>query len=278
MSINNKIGIIYCRISKQKKTNYLNELSLDAQEQCCNNFCIQNNIFVKKIYKEIHSAYVNKKLPILDLLIDEIQQNEILIIYDVSRFSRRITNGIQRAQNIIDKGCYIFSIRENCGYSSSFDRLKFNEALNLAENESNNISDRIKNQINIRRKKGYFIGGRVPFGKNKVLRNNKFYLIDNEREKKIIDKIIDMRDNQKCTYKEIKMNLNLTLSASKIYYIYKKNKNAKRETQNIEPQNECIFFNDINNLQNRLNIMNINETQNTENINSSPQNNMCVIS
>jgi len=154
-------AVIYCRISVADRTG--NSYSLDNQYNICNEYCKTNNIGVKRVVYETISARNMKNLDTLNQLIDEITPNTLIVVSSVSRFGRNVLKALLLLEKMEEKKISIHCVNENIGYKLISDRFTFRTLLNLAEFESDQISDRIQTSIKIRKDNDNVIG-RPKFG------------------------------------------------------------------------------------------------------------------
>lgn len=189
-----KTGIIYSRSSSKKQNDYLtNSNSLETQISSCVKHCINENINILKIEKEIVSARNGDKQKILLDIINS-NKNILLIIFDISRFSRNIFDGMDMLKKCIDKKIIIYSLKDNFYVKDFNDITKFNNILSNAHAhaESDAISFRVKKSIEFRKSKGEFLGKR-RFGYDVVKEDNKKKLKVNNQEQNIIELILKLK-------------------------------------------------------------------------------------
>ena len=101
--------VVYNRVSKQKQ-NSTDSLSLKVQESICNDYAQANNIIINSIYKEVHSAY-RKPPTVLNTVIN--LKTHIILISDLSRFSRSINVGLIMAEAALSNKNHLIFIKEN---------------------------------------------------------------------------------------------------------------------------------------------------------------------
>lgn len=205
---NEKNAIIYCRLSKPNKKNVLsgnnNEKSLESQENECVKFCKNNNLRIKEVVCEICSAYNKKnKQNKLENILNNITSNDILIVWEISRFTRNIIDGTRRINIIRSKNAGIYIVNDRCGYPMTCEYPDIIRRIIYAQQESDIISERIKRSIKTKREKGSYIGSFAPYGK-KIIRdnNNISRLENNDDEQFVIKKIMDLYDDGK-NYEDI---------------------------------------------------------------------------
>jgi len=188
----NKTAIIYARSSTEKQNNLMtNSHSLEIQTSNCVKFCIENNINIIKIETEIISARTCKKQNIL-LNIINTNNNILLVVFDISRFSRNIFDGMNMLRNCIDNKITLYLLKENIYIQDLNDITRFNNLLSNAHAESDAISFRVKKSIEFRKSNGIFLGKR-KFGYDVIVENKNKKLKINDNEQKVIELILILK-------------------------------------------------------------------------------------
>lgn len=186
---------IYNRVSSTNQNSYMNNISLQVQESLCGKFAAENNLNVLRVHKEVHSVF-NKIPEVLNTVIN--LHKYVILIADVSRFSRSETIGYDMAKKAIDNNNTLVFIQEKlvCSTHAELEQLKVH--LKKSEDESKTISMRIKNAKTYLQENGMYSGGLVPYG----------YSVDN---KKLI-----INTNEKNIIKFIKLCQTDNISASEL--------------------------------------------------------------
>lgn len=153
--------VIYNRVSSLSQNIYNRSVSLQAQEQICLKFAHENKLRVKSIYKEIHSAFNQKPKILSDLMKNK---KQTIIISSIDRYSRNVEVGLKLAMDAFKNKNKIIFIQEQyvCGNHNDLNTLK--RFLQISENESKTISNRIKKARNFLINNGMFAGGTIPYG------------------------------------------------------------------------------------------------------------------
>ncbi|AYV80828.1 MAG: serine recombinase [Harvfovirus sp.] len=155
-----QLGAIYCRKSSVGKY-AIKELSLNVQNDVCKEYCVKNNISVQEDMRiaETVSAREMSKMVELEKLIKKLGENAVLVVSNVSRFSRNVQQAIPVLELLRKNNIFVHSVNDNCRYDNDFNnRHHFRQMLSQAEFESDQISDRANKSIESRRKKGCKIG------------------------------------------------------------------------------------------------------------------------
>lgn len=198
-NFNTRNAVIYIRVST-------NEQEIDAQRYTCEQFCLQNNLNVLKIYIEKCSAFKNKSQPKLHKLIKENEKCN-LIVFSIDRFSRNIKNADEFVKKLEQKNITLISIKENINLNTALGKHNFRNYINAAQYESELISERVKNSINYRKANNIHIG-QAPYGYK--IENKK--LVKNTQELAIINFIISNFGRRK-TSEELTRDLYVVLTA-----------------------------------------------------------------
>lgn len=182
--------IIYCRVSS--KNQFIEGVSLQVQQEKCTKYCREKGYTIKDTILEVASA---KKIQKQKKLLHLAKRNDFdaLIIYDVSRFSRNVTDGMNLVQRLSKRKIYIESITENLGTTNSFSyEFTIVSLLNNAEYQLKQMIQKIK-ESRIKKESMGHCFGKCPYGYkvqwNKNIRN----FIEDEYQQKVIDFIRSMK-------------------------------------------------------------------------------------
>ena len=176
--------VIYTRVSTEIQAEK-EFSSCESQEQKIRSFIeSQNNWQVAKIYSDAGYTGVNTNRPALQELLEDIKQNKIdvILVYKIDRFTRSPKDFYQLIE-VFDKFNISFiSVTERFDTSTPAGRLLRNIMLTFAQFERELTSERTKDKLLERAKKGMWNGGSPPYG---YQRENK-KLIINRKEAEII--------------------------------------------------------------------------------------------
>lgn len=178
--VNNK-AIIVSRVSTTKQTN---GISLDSQEEYGKKFIRDNQMILTSTYKRIGSAYNNEKT-LKDIFNNN--SNVAILFYDASRFSRNIEHAEKMLDLVDEKNITLVFLHENLTYRNGFDRKKILNHVQKYQDESSQIGRRISDAKKSAKEKGYYTGGRLPYGYDAVQKENgKYVLMKNKYEQDVI--------------------------------------------------------------------------------------------
>jgi DNA invertase Pin-like site-specific DNA recombinase len=154
-------AIIYCRSSTINQNNY-NHCSIDTQIFNCREYCKQNSLKVINLLTEVCRAnkYTNQKA-LLKIISNF--QNINLIIYDATRFSRCVLDGVVLLNKCKENNIIIHNVKDNYSTINHQGYINFIDGIKNGESESKILSDRIKSSIRYRRSLGNEFG-KPPYG------------------------------------------------------------------------------------------------------------------
>jgi len=191
--------------------------SCEAQEEKIRSFVkSQNNWLVFKVYSDAGYTGANTNRPALQELLEDIKQRKIDIVlaYKIDRLTRSPKDFYQLIEVFDKYNVDFISITERFDTSTPAGRLLRNIMLTFAQFERELTSERTKDKLLERAKKGMWNGGNPPFGYEKKGKK----LIINKKEAEIVRMIFE-------TYLE-------TSSINRVYDFLKK-KNIKNRQGKI---------------------------------------------
>jgi len=163
------MSIIYCRSSTLKQNQY-NHMSIETQLFHCQNYCEENKLKISYFESEVCRAVsISNQRKLLKII--NTNRNINIIIYDASRFSRSVYDGINLLRKCKNKNIIIHLVKDLVTSNNRFGYLKIVDGIKNAEIESATASERVRNAIKFRRSLGHKIG-RCPFGYKVVKTNN----------------------------------------------------------------------------------------------------------
>ncbi len=175
---------IYTRVSTdnqaEKEFN-----SCEAQEEKIRNFVkSQNNWEVFKVYSDPGYTGANIDRPALQELLEDLKQGIInnVLVYKIDRLTRSPKDFYQLIEYFENYNVSFISITERFDTSTPSGRLLRNIMLTFAQFERELASERTRDKMFERAKKGLWNGGLVPFGYKKE--NKKLFV--SSKEAKIV--------------------------------------------------------------------------------------------
>ncbi|MDK9859663.1 recombinase family protein [Staphylococcus equorum] len=156
----------------------LKQKSLAAQKQTINTLAKKHNIPHITFYSDKQSGRTDKRNGYQQIT-ELIQQGQcnVLCCYRLNRLHRNLKNALKLMKLCQTYNVHILSVHD--GYfdmNKAFDRLKINVFISLAELESDNIGEQVKNGLREKAKQGKLITTHAPFGYHY---NNGIFMINN---------------------------------------------------------------------------------------------------
>ncbi|MDU0464971.1 recombinase RecA [Staphylococcus chromogenes] len=144
----------------------IKQQSLSAQKQKIKSLAEKHNIQNITFYSDKQSGRTDKRNG-YQQIITLIQQGhcDVLCCYRLNRLHRNLKNALKLMKLCQKYHVHILSVHD--GYfdmNKSFDRLKLNIFISLAELESDNISEQVKNGLREKARQGKLITTHAPFG------------------------------------------------------------------------------------------------------------------
>ena len=174
----NKTQIKNCAIYTRVSTDIQAEKefsSCEAQEEKIRSFIkSQNNWQAYKVYSDAGYTGANANRPALQELLEDIKERKIDIVlaYKIDRLTRSPKDFYQLIE-VFDKCQTDFiSITERFDTSTPAGRLLRNIMLTFAQFERELTSERTKDKLLERARKGFWNGGRPPYGYEKKIKNS----------------------------------------------------------------------------------------------------------
>ena len=229
MKNNEKIlrAALYIRVSSEEQVRH--GYSLSSQRQRLNEYCKEKKYKIVDIYadegKSARTKLRNRKE--LLRLVGDVKENKIdrIIFWRLDRWFRNIAD-YYKVQDILDK----YNVDWECtdeeyNTTTSNGRLHLNIKLSIAQNESDQTSDRIKFNFSRMIKNGNVIVGKqgMPLGYTIAGEKKQKRMIKDEETEKIVE---DMWNNIKSTgsirktlfYINNKYNLNICYDSMRHYF------------------------------------------------------------
>ncbi|WP_147255657.1 recombinase family protein [Streptomyces sp. PT12] len=164
---------LYTRKSKRlKKDDHRREQSTDAQREQGHRWAHRNGYAVRKVWKDIQSAFKDVKRSDFDRALRALAQAEVpaLWAYAIDRFSRK---GAEDLLKVIGKARVIFDM-DGLDSNESRDRRWIINRAEEAREYSEQLSQRVCDTKAEQRDKGLWVAGRPPWG-YKVTRDRYLY-------------------------------------------------------------------------------------------------------
>lgn len=170
-----------------------------------------------------------KNRELLTDIINQLEKDNVLIIYSVTRLARRAKDSLDIYETIKQKGAYLASVKENIDSTGPAGTLMYQMLAILAEFESNQISERVSDSMKYIRENNRF-NGKPPFG-YKLSNGHQSDLIPDPDEQSIIQIIMRKIDETYTTKSGKEKNKNLNKIAKEL-----------NEEGIIPPKNSKIWY------------------------------------
>ena len=190
---------IYLRKSRDED-NETRDVTLARHEKLLNEYCERNNLYIKKIYKEVVSGEsIAARLEMQRLLVDVTAGKfDGVVCIELERLSRG--NQVDQAEilEVFKKtGTKIFTLNKTYDFSTDneIDEEFFEFGLFMSRREYKVICRRLSRGRTAALLEGYYTGSSLPYGFYKEKRGKGYVLYPNEEEAKIVRLIFDMYTN-----------------------------------------------------------------------------------
>lgn len=186
--------VIYARYSSKKQ----NETSIEAQLKECYEFCRKNNyIVIGEYIDEALTGKNDNRLQFQKMMKDSWQKKfQGIIVYKLDRFARNRYDSAIYKSKLKKNGVRGYSAIENIGDDAS-GILMESVLEGMAEYYSAELAQKVNRNMMLNAEKGYFNGGKVPFGFDlETIQFNgykKRKLIINKDLQPIVRKIFEMK-------------------------------------------------------------------------------------
>ena len=173
--------------------------SLDAQREACEAYIKSQQhegwILIEKQYNDGGFSGGNLDRPALKELFNDIKNDriDIVVVYKVDRLTRSLLDFAKIVELFDAHSASFVSVTQNFNTTTSMGRLTLNILLSFAQFEREVTGERIRDKIAASKKKGMWMGGRVPIGYE---RKDKKLIIETSgatKVKKIFEKYIELK-------------------------------------------------------------------------------------
>lgn len=179
-----KDAIIFCRVSTPQQAG-MGNMSFSVQESKGFECCRILKLVCRSVIKTVESAYTGKPTTMFKLLS---KRGKCIVIYDVSRFCRRVGHGKELLRKALKNNVTLFFVSEGLIYGNNFEKSEklILDKLRIAEEESKAIGRRVSHALREKKRRGFYTGGTVPYGKKVVNVQGGKKLVDEEHESNVI--------------------------------------------------------------------------------------------
>jgi len=166
--------------------------SLDAQREACAAYITSQRhegwVMLPDHYDDGGFTGGNMDRPGLKQLLAEVKAGrvDVIVVYKVDRLTRALSDFAKIVDVLDAAGASFVSITQAFNTTSSMGRLTLNVLLSFAQFEREVISERVRDKIAASKRKGMWMGGRVPLGYDVVERK----LVVNKSEAELVRHIM----------------------------------------------------------------------------------------
>ena len=167
---------VYCR--KSTDENLLTDFnSLDAQREAAENYIASQRangwVCLPTRYDDGGFSGGNTNRPALQQLLKDCENGlvDIILVYKIDRLSRSLTDFADLSKKFDEWGVQFVSVTQEINTATSAGRMMLNILVTFSQYEREVITERVRDKMAASRKKGKWVGGKVPFG----------YVVDNKR-------------------------------------------------------------------------------------------------
>ena len=203
--------------------------SLDAQREACEAYIKSQQhegwVLIEKQYNDGGFSGGNLDRPALKELFNDIKNEkiDIVVVYKVDRLTRSLLDFAKIVELFDAHSASFVSVTQNFNTTTSMGRLTLNILLSFAQFEREVTGERIRDKIAASKKKGMWMGGRVPIGYE---RKDKKLVVEKSgatKVKKIFEKYIELKSVPKLkTYlacEDIRTNTGRNFDKGQLYHI-----------------------------------------------------------
>lgn len=179
----------YIRVSHDEQVRH--GLSLEAQQSSLTRYAKERNYKIVDYYIDegLTARKTLKKRINFNRMIEDVKRDKIdlIIFIKLDRWFRNVADYYKTMEVLEAHNCTWKCTEEDYDLETSSGRLNLNIRLSMAQNESDQTSDRINYVFESRRKEGYVTSGATPFG-YKI--ENKRYVKD-EKQAEILNELFN---------------------------------------------------------------------------------------
>ncbi len=203
--------------------------SLDAQREACEAYIKSQMhegwILVDKQYNDGGFSGGTMERPAFKELLRDIENNkiDIVVVYKVDRLTRSLMD-FSKIIDVFDRHETSFvSITQQFNTTTSMGRLTLNILLSFAQFEREVTGERIRDKIAASKKKGMWMGGKVPLGYKKEDKKLIIYEEESQKVRMIFNKYLELKSVPKLMQylkeNEIKTKTDKYFSKGQLYHL-----------------------------------------------------------
>jgi DNA invertase Pin-like site-specific DNA recombinase len=157
----NKNCRTYVRVSTDEQVK--DGVSIEQQQKDIERYCEYNQFTIVKTYLDEGYSGTDMERPQFNLLLFEAQAKELIIVYDLSRFSRKTWHAIKTAEDLSIRDIYLVSLKDRIDLSTAMGKCMFSMTCVFFALERDKISERTSAALQHLSKEGK-LRSKAPFG------------------------------------------------------------------------------------------------------------------
>ena len=203
--------------------------SLDAQREACEAYIKSQMhegwVLLDKQYNDGGYSGGTMERPAFKELLKDIENDEvdIVVVYKVDRLTRSLMD-FSKIIDVFDRHETSFvSITQQFNTTTSMGRLTLNILLSFAQFEREVTGERIRDKISASKKKGMWMGGKVPLGYSKEDKKLVVHKEDTQKVQMLFEKYLELKSVPKLMQylkeEEIKTKTDKYFSKGQLYHL-----------------------------------------------------------
>ena len=147
--------------------------SLDAQREACAAYVASQKaeswVLLPTVYEDAGISGGTLERPGLQRLLDDIDAGLVdqIVVYKVDRLTRSLSDFAKLVERLEAAGAVFVSVTQSFNTATSMGRLTLHMLLSFAQFEREVTAERIRDKVAASKRKGLWMGGRVPLGYEK---------------------------------------------------------------------------------------------------------------
>ena len=147
--------------------------SLDAQREACAAYVASHKaegwVLLPTVYEDAGISGGTLERPGLQRLLDDIDAGLVdrIVVYKVDRLTRSLSDFAKLVERLEAAGAVFVSVTQSFNTATSMGRLTLHMLLSFAQFEREVTAERIRDKVAASKRKGLWMGGRVPLGYEK---------------------------------------------------------------------------------------------------------------
>ncbi len=161
---------IYFRVSTDRQAD--EGVSLAAQEERLRAYCVAKGWKIAGVYKETGESAKSLKRPAMERLREDVRKRriDVVVAWKIDRLTRNLHDSLNLLEEWRKRRVHVAAVEQGVDTSTKMGKMLYMLTGMFAEFERDGISDRVKEAIAFKRKRGQ-VYGPIPFGFKKGREN-----------------------------------------------------------------------------------------------------------